>query len=32
MTIERAFEMQGALAIVFLFAMFAMWFTLTIAM
>ncbi|POY70214.1 hypothetical protein BMF94_6797 [Rhodotorula taiwanensis] len=31
MTIERAFEMQGALAIVFLFAMFAMWFTLTIA-
>ncbi|GAA5989283.1 hypothetical protein JCM10908_001240 [Rhodotorula pacifica] len=31
MTIERAFEMQGALAIVFLVAMFAMWFTLTIA-
>ena len=32
MTIERAFEMQGVFAIAFLVAMFAMWFTLTIAM
>ncbi|GAA6004553.1 hypothetical protein JCM10207_000931 [Rhodosporidiobolus poonsookiae] len=31
MTIEGAFEMEGAFAVVFLVAMFAMWFTLTIA-
>jgi V-type H+-transporting ATPase subunit a len=32
MTIESAFEMEGALAIFFLVAMFTMWFVLTIAM
>ncbi|GAA5996114.1 V-type ATPase subunit a family protein [Rhodotorula paludigena] len=31
MTIERAFAFEGVLAVVFLFFMFAMWFTLTIA-